>query len=273
MAKPLRIAVLQAATGPDIGQNHGRIARAIEEAAHAGADLLVTPECILSDYFPAPDADYARLRDLLKDLASHAASARIGLCVGSAMDEGGRIYNRAFLYDRGGCLLGTYDKTALTGFPDATGGDTAIFAPGERLEVLDFEGVPVAMQICYDMRFPENWRILRAMGARLVLHLVAASGGGEWKRPVLAGTMACRAAETGLFIASANDCRPPQMMVSTIVDPDGLVLAEARPDSEQLLIADLDLNPERSWFADSINGSRPLHLWRRPEYRRRLLDE
>ncbi len=270
MPQILRVAVLQMATTGDIEENFGKLSAAIEEAANLQAALLVTPECALSGYFPEPDVDYNRIHALISELAQEAARYHLGLALGSAVKENGFIYNRAFLFDRSGRLLGFYDKVALTGYPDGCS-DAACFTRGSSFPVFQFEGHTVGLQICFDMRFPENWRILREQGAQLVLHLSNASNGGEWKRPVLAGTIACRAAETGLFIASSNDARPPQMMVSTINDPNGCAMAVAEPDAETMIFADLDLDPEKEWFADGINRGRPVDVWSRPEYAKRLL--
>lgn len=260
----LRVAVLQMATADELDSNYAKIAESMEKAAAGKADILVTPECALSGYLPSPHLDYGRIGGLLTDLSGLAGELKLGLALGSAVKEDGSVYNRALLFDKAGQQIGAYDKVALTGYPDGCS-DAAHFARGTRFPVFQFEGHPVGLQICFDMRFPENWRILREQGARLALHLSNASCGGEWKRPVLAGTLACRAAETGLFIASANDARPPQMLASTINDPNGCVIAAAEPDRETILFADLDLDPQKVWFADGINRGRPTDIWRKPE--------
>ena len=126
----------------------------------------------------------------------------------------------------------------------------------------------VGLQICFDMRFPENWRILRRQGAELILHLSNASTGAAWKVPVLEGTVRCRAAENGMFVVSANDARPPQMMVSAICDPDGRHLACAKENREMIIYAELDRSAVKRDFLDA----RRTDLWSRPDLWRLLLE-
>ena len=57
----LTVAALQMRTTLDAEANARRLHTAVADAADAGADLLVTPECALSGYPPKPDTDFARL--------------------------------------------------------------------------------------------------------------------------------------------------------------------------------------------------------------------
>jgi predicted amidohydrolase len=59
--------------------------------------------------------------------------------------------------------------------------------------------------------------------------------------PVLAAHLRSRAAENGCFIVSANVSGPLQIVVSYIIDPLGLVLAQANQDCVEVITADLDL--------------------------------
>ena len=74
-----------------------------------------------------------------------------------------------------------------------------------------------------------------------------------------------------MFVVAANDARPEQMVVSSIRDPDGNLLAEAKANRDEMIVADLDLSASRKWFADSIRENRPLHVWRKKTYRDLLL--
>ena len=252
----LRVAAYQFATGEEPEENTERVLSAMGRAARQMADILVLPECCLSGYLPSNDLDGRLIRRLLSSIRDRCRELRLGVVVGTAVREGDRLYNRAYLFSKAGRKIGTYDKVALTGW-----GDAGIFAAGEKINTFTFERVRVGMQICYDMRYPENWRILRSQGVRVVFLLVNASEGGAWKRPVLTGTAACRTSENGIFVVAANDARPPQMMTSSIHDPDGRLLAMAKPDTEEMIVADLELSPSKKWFGDTIWKERPVHAW------------
>ncbi len=268
MKSPLKVAAFQMLTTEDVSENARKIHAAIDEAtgeAEDGerrADLLVVPECALSGYPPAKDLDFAALKQARCELAAHAARKGLWLALGTITRRAGNRLNTALLFSPKGRLLASYDKTELTS------GDEKHFAPGEALPAFQIGDWKVGLQICFDMRFAENWRILRRQGVELVLHLSNASRSSGWKVPVLGGTIRCRAAENGMFVVSANDARPPQMLVSAICDPDGKHLARAEENREMLIYAQLD----RSAVKGAFLKSRRTDLWSRPEYRDLLLE-
>ncbi len=261
MRSPLVAAACQMATSCEIGRNADRILRAVEEASAAGAHLLVVPECALSGYLPAEDLDFDRLRGAQEELARQVARSGIWLALGTTRRQANRWWNTAVLLGPHGAVAARYDKT------HGTGGDNEVFESGGALPVFQQGDWTYAIQICFDMRFPENWRILRRKGAEMVIHLSNASRSDAWKVPVLEGTVRARAAENGMFVVSANDARRPQMMVSAILDPDGKDLARAPENEECIIYAELD----RSLVKEDFLRSRRTDLWNREENRRLLL--
>jgi len=257
----LSVAVLQMATSPDPEENAPKLHDAIERAANAGARLLVTPECALSGYLPEPDLDFRGLSELERELREHAADRGLWMALGTTHRRDEQLRNTALLCSPDGAIVLAYDKTHLTR------DDEPRFAAGGSLPVARLDEWTVGLQICFDMRFPENWRLLRLKGAELVIHLSNASRGEAWKVPVLEGAIRSRAAENGMFVASANDARPPQMMVSAICDPDGKDLARAPVDTETLLFAEVD----RSAVKDDFLRARRTDLWSLPEHSALLL--
>lgn len=264
----MRAAAFQMLLTPSLEENRRKLLAAMGEVA-GEADVLVTPECALTDYLPAAGLNQRDVAAAADQLRRECKRLKLALALGTAWREGRRLYNRVLLFNARGALAGSYDKCCLTGAGAGTD-DAALFTPGRHLDVFRLGRVPVGLQICLDMRFSENWRILAQQGARVVFHSSSAAGGGAWKRPVLAGAMAIRAADNGLFIVSANNALEPQMMVSTINDPDGKVLAAAEPDKECIIRAELDLK-RKEWFYNGLPPARRPDLWNRPAYRKMLL--
>jgi len=262
MRSPLKVAAFQMATTHRVSENAGKLCAAIEQAARDGAELLVVPECALCGYPPRPELDFAALEAAQQQVVARAAACGLWLALGTVRRRGSGLFNSALLFSPQGALVASYDKTELTEE------DAKLFQPGSELPVFRLGEWTVALQICFDMRFPENWRILRRQGAELVLHLSNASTAAGWKVPVLEGTVRCRAAENGMFVVSANDARPPQMLVSAICDPDGRHLAHAEENREMLITATL----ERSAVKSDFLNARRTDLWSRPELRRLLLE-
>jgi predicted amidohydrolase len=132
-----------------------------------------------------------------------------------------------------GGLAARYDKVHL--FPP----DRPYYRGGDEQVAVDVNGVAVGLQVCYDLRFPEGYRALLDHGAQVVVQGFFGLG-DPWKRPVMAGHLRSRAAENGCFMVAANVAGAGQIVTSQIVDPLGVVLAEAEPDLPALVIADLD---------------------------------
>ncbi len=117
------------------------------------------------------------------------------------------------------------------------------------------------MTVCYDLRFPELFRILALRGARLIAvpsAFTAATGRDHWE--VL---LRSRAIENQIFVLAPNQVgqAPPHFESfgrSAIVDPWGVVLATA-PDEECFVAADLDLEAQ-----ERIRESLPALANRRP---------
>jgi deaminated glutathione amidase len=122
--------------------------------------------------------------------------------------------------------------------------ESDIEEPGEEVVLSrTADGIELGLSICYDLRFPELFRILAVRGAR-VIALPAAftlpTTRDHWETLVKA-----RAIENQAFVIAANQIGPhPGGMRSggrsMIVDPWGVVLAQA-PDGEGYIVAELDL--------------------------------
>jgi deaminated glutathione amidase len=135
--------------------------------------------------------------------------------------------------------------------------------PGSDLVVTETaDGLPVGLSVCYDLRFPELYRILAVRGARVLAVPAAftlATTREHWEILLRA-----RAIEDQCFVVAANQVgeHAPGLRSggrSMIVDPWGVVLAQAG-DRECHVVADLDLDRQ-----DEIRRTMPSLANRRPE--------
>jgi predicted amidohydrolase len=272
----LRVAAVQMIFTDLPAGNLAKIERAACEAARAGADAVLFPECATTGYtcdFAALDP--AEIRQALGQLSLLAARLGVHLLVGSPVFAGRRRFNALVVFDRRGRWVHTYAKCQLT---DA---DRRWFTPGDALSLFTLDGVPATAIICHERRYPELVRLPVMAGARIVFHPNAgldelavsrAKRGGRDGMPV-------RAFENAVFYAFANSVGPQgggkwSAGDSKIVAPDGAVLRLADNRREQVIIADLDLSlATRKYAEDSRRHPRFLaREWRRllPEVRRRV---
>lgn len=265
MPRLLRVGLAQ--TGPVLAEGFESGLAGAEamfaEAAARGVRLLLFSELFLSPFFPnrlekefdrffvAPDGpEMARLREAA---ARHGIAAVLGL----GLREAAGYSNAAVVVDERGGVVGTYRKTHIPAyFPtDAPGGtgsfEKLYFTPGNALPVFDLCGLRFGIQICNDRLYPEPSRVLAMAGAEAILMPICFSTYADpgrrasiWEVPLRA-----RAYENGAWVVAANrvGIEGPRHHLgrSMVVDPRGMIAAEAGTAGEELLVHDLDLDEAR----------------------------
>jgi len=264
----VRVAVAQ--IEPVLGENErnlGVCLARLEEAAAAGAELLVLPECSISGYvFDSADEarPYAEPVPGPTTDAFTAACSRLGMHVvcGLLEVDGDDVCNTAVLVGPDG-LIGSYRKTHLPFL-----GIDRFTRPGDELALFDTPLGRIAIEICYDLRFPELTRALALAGADIVVLPT------NW--PVAAAANAellttARAYENRIYLLVANRVGRERTAEfcgrSQIVDPSGTRIVEADSTSEALLLADIDVEKARDKSIIPAAGEYEMHLFghRRPE--------
>ncbi|MDY3118091.1 MAG: nitrilase-related carbon-nitrogen hydrolase [Peptoniphilus sp.] len=197
----MKVSIVQAPIGPMLPEiNRKTIFRAMEDALKDTPDVLVLPEMWNTGFYPdkfSPEDDYKE-KALRRDLSAFAKEHAVNLVAGSltVWDDGARR-NRAFLYDRKGSLLGTYDKTHL--FP--VGAEKACFSPGKENLSFTLDETPCGIITCFELRIPE-WVRLAVMGRAKVLFVPMAWGLS--RIPHMHLFARARAVENQCFVVAVN---------------------------------------------------------------------
>lgn len=239
-----RVAVVQLDAAGERGAVRDRAAAAIREAAEAGAALVVLPE-YASGWAPSPGPELVEPIDgpFVRAVRDAARRHHVGVVVGVVTPAAGadpRATNLALAVGPDGAVLGSYAKVHLF---DAFGWrESDALAPGPADApplVFDAGGLRFGVLTCYDLRFPESARRLVDAGADVVI-AIAAWAGGPGKAEQLGVLARARAIENTAYLLLASQCGPGRTGRSAVVDPLGVVLAEAAGDGEASLLADLD---------------------------------
>jgi len=239
-AESFRAGCAQIFFGSDVQKNLEKILHFIRQADSLEVDVLLFPETALSGYasidfkntaFPSKKV----LDEALDRVREAAREAGIWVIIGTSAVEPDGLYNVMHLIDERGEIRASYAKAHLTT------DDDGIYQPGKKVRTYSAGGLVFGMQICFDLRFPEPWRIQTLQGAKVIFHSSYAAGGSSWKIPVMEGHLRSRAAENGVWVVSCNKAGPVQMSKSYIIDPDGLVVAQSNQDSEELITGVVDL--------------------------------
>jgi predicted amidohydrolase len=249
----MRAAAVQLNSTQDRRRNIEAAERLTRAAAADGAALVLLPERFdvrggTEDYVrgAAPIESHptvAWARDLARELG-------IDLILGSISEqreEGGRPANSSVHVAPAGQVKAVYRKIHMFDVQvgDITYVESASSAPGEEIVVTDLaDGTKTGLSVCYDLRFPELYRIMAVRGARILTvpaNFTHPTGTAHWE--VL---LRARAVEDQAFVIASGQVgdNPGDMGRmygnSMIVDPWGQVLARADDSSETYVIAELD---------------------------------
>jgi predicted amidohydrolase len=250
MPERIRIACVQMTSRADKGANLEAAERLVAQAAATGADVVVLPEKwnAIGDAAVAHSA--AEPLETGESVAAMAEWARrhgitlVGGSITERRDGREKLSNTSLVFDPEGRIVATYRKIHL--FDVEVGGvvyrESEAEEPGDEAVVAEVEGWTFGLSVCYDIRFPELYRILALEGAELVTvpaHFTTPTGKDHWH--VL---LRARAIENQLYVAAAaqtGETLPgkPAYGRSLIADPWGTVVAQA-PDEETVIAAELD---------------------------------
>jgi deaminated glutathione amidase len=265
----MRAAAVQLNSTDDKERNLEAAERLVRDAARDGAELVALPE--KWNLLGPGEALRAGAEDLdgptLSAVRSWARELGVHLVAGSISErvpERDKLSNTSVLVGPDGEVEAAYRKIHM--FDVDVGGvayrESEHEEPGTEIVVAHAADVPIGLTVCYDLRFPELYRILAVRGARVITVPAAFTlhtGKDHWE-PLLRA----RAIENQAFVLAPNQIgeAPPHYRSygrSMIVDPWGVPLATA-PDEQCFVAADLDFA-----LQDRIRESLPSLANRRPK--------
>jgi predicted amidohydrolase len=263
----LRVAAVQLNSNGEKARNLAAAERLVRAAADDGADFVALPE--KWNLLAGGEELLAGAESLqgpsLAAARGWAAELGIHLLAGSISERAGeRAFNTSVLIGPDGADLAVYRKIHM--FDVDVGGvayrESEHEEAGTEIVTARAAELSVGLTVCYDLRFPELFRILAVRGARLIAvpsAFTATTGRDHWE--VL---LRARAIENQAFVVAPDQVgeAPPHFDShghSAIVDPWGTVLAEVA-QGEGFAAADLDLGRQ-----DELRDSLPSLANRRPD--------
>ncbi len=253
-----------------------RLIALLEQAARAGAQLVVFPELALTTFFPRwlltdaeRDAFFERAmpNPACQALFDRARELRVGFYLGFAeLTPEGRRFNTAITVGPDGAILGTYRKVHLPGAVEPRPGDRF-----HQLEKRYFDygdlGFPafrgpdawhraiMGMLVCNDRRWPEAWRCYGLQGVELMLMGYNSAAydpnGGSTESEAIRTFHSTLAAQANAYMNATWAVSVAKAGVedgsgliggSVIVDPNGVIAAQARTLGDEVILAECDLD-------------------------------
>jgi predicted amidohydrolase len=277
MPDRIRVACVQMTSRTDKAANLATAERLVAQAAAGGADVVVLPEKwnAIGDsalyHATAEPLDGGESVTAMSEWARRHGITLVGGSIAERREGREKLSNTSLVFDPDGQIAALYRKIHL--FDVEVGGvvyrESEAEEPGEEPVVAEAEDWKIGLSVCYDVRFPELYRILALEGAQLVTvpaHFTTPTGKDHWH--VL---LRARAIENQLYVAAAaqiGETLPgkPAYGRSLIVDPWGLVVAQA-PDEETVISAELDrahLETIRAKLPSLANRQSSAYRWPTP---------
>lgn len=254
-------AVIQMNSGFDFEKNLQQCSLLIKDAVKSGAALVVLPENFVM--FSAMDfyelaMDSERQRYLFDFLGTLAKQYQIWLVAGTipvVAPVKGKVFSTCRVFNPEGKLVNSYQKIHL--FDVDVADDVKSYRESETIQagnqsiVVDMNGARLGLAICYDLRFPELFRVMSQQGCDLIVLPSAftyVTGEMHWE-PLLRA----RAIENQCYVLAANQAgehvgrkgnRRQTYGHSMIVDYQGKVL-NVLPEGMGFVIAEINLQKQK----------------------------
>jgi omega-amidase len=246
----------------DVPANLRKIRDFAERAKSNGASWIVFPEMSDTGY------DMKIIRELaspwteraVPELQLLANKLTLGIICGVSEREETRIFNSQVVIDGQGRIIGKYRKTHL--FAPTPVEEHKCFAAGTELVAVPIGKARAGLSICYDLRFPEIYRVL-ALEARTNTFIIS-SAWPTARRQQLRTLVAARAIENQSYLVLSNRVGTDNGVSfcgnSSIIAPSGAVLTEASDDNEELIEAEISTQT-----LAAVRERMPVFAHRRPE--------
>ncbi|MBU2228123.1 MAG: carbon-nitrogen hydrolase [Proteobacteria bacterium] len=263
--KRFTVALIQMACGADPSRNLKKAVQQIELAAKKKAQVICLPELFRSEYFcQTEDTSFFDLAESIPGPTTEALAAvarKRGVVIVVPLFERrapGIYHNSAAVIDAGGRMVGLYRKMHIPDDPAYY--EKFYFTPGD----LGFPAFAtrygrIGILICWDQWYPEAARLSALQGAAILFYPTAIGWHprekeqyGRAQREAWRTVQRGHAIANGVYVAAVNRIGRELPAgggagiefwgSSFIADPQGVILAEASPDREEILLAEADLD-------------------------------
>lgn len=256
-----RIGLASVRNAPSLGERLATLDRMLGQAAAQAVAIVCFPETYIPGLrgmdFPVPPHDQSRQEAALEAIRESVRRHQVAVVVGMEWQTEHGLHNTAFVIDRDGAVLGQQTKNQI---PVE---EAAHYVAGTGRRLFEVDGVPFGVTICHEgWRYPESVRWAAAEGARVVFHPQLTGSDrtgptlatwGDRAAPYYERAMVMRGIESTVYFASVNYAFRYQESATTLIGPEGDLLAYVLYGEEQLLVSELDLSLATGFIAKRFN--------------------
>jgi predicted amidohydrolase len=239
------IGIIQIGSIENKDENLRKALELSERALEEGSEVIVLPELFNFISSKSSKDDYLKNAETdsgitVSSMLKLAKSYNALIVAGSITEiENGKLYNTSYVLSSNG-VLGKYRKIHLFRYKNID--ETKIFNAGKDPLVVNYNDRKIGVTICFDLRFPEIFRLETIMGAEIIFNISAfleETGRKHWI-PLLKA----RAIENQIFLIAANQASTGIRRYyghSCIIDPWGKILCKAS-NKEEIIVQKIDIN-------------------------------
>lgn len=205
-------------------------------ASAPGCDLYVLPEMFSTGFCTSPEGvAEPEPCDSLKWMKDSAEMFSAAIAGSVAVEENGRFFNRFYFVTPDGNAV-YYDKRHLFTY----GGEHLKFTAGKERKIVEYKGVRILLQVCYDLRFPVWSRNRGDYDMALYVASWPETRADAWRQLLKARTI-----ENQCFVAGVNrigtDPSNSYCGGTMLIDPYGKVIAECADGMESVAVAEISM--------------------------------
>lgn len=242
--KKITIAAGQFVVKNNLASNKKHILKQIEQAKQKKARVVLFPECGLTGYLlnggnPLGDISQEDLDQALQEIGSAAKKHTIFVAVGSCYYDKKKkaLLNSIIVYNDKGKKQCVYSKMGLCK------GEMKFFDRGEELPTFMVDGVRFGLQICFDVRFAENYRTLFKKDVHVVLHAYHQSGMkiiAAQRRELIEAFQRVRSSENAIYTVTSNTIGvnkgADQWVPTMVVNSRGDIIKKSAPGRTGIIV-------------------------------------
>ena len=217
----------------------------ISQSQMSNGDFVVLPEMTTTGF--SIDIDVVRQGDSVQWACNLASQHEIWVQVGWAKMHGNRASNCVSICSPHGNEIATYEKV----FTCNPFGENQLIDKGDEIVIVDIEGRKICPLICYDLRFPELWRLATIAGAEIF------TNSANWPLKRInswTSLLVARAIENQAQVIGANRIGQDDVAIwggsSIAVSEEGIIIASADEVSQECVSATFDKKPVDTWRND-----------------------
>jgi len=242
--KKITLAAGQFVVKNDMVSNKKIILKQIEQAKKKRAKIILFPECGLTGYTsgdqgPMENLTVKEVDDALKEIGDSAKKNKIYVAVGSCYfdKKKKKLFNSVIVYNDKGKKVCVFSKMGLCK------GEMKYFERGTELPTFVIDGVRFGLQICFDVRFAENYRSYFKKDVHVVLHAYHQAGIPEiaaQRRDLIEAFQRVRSSENAIYTITSNTIGlnkgKDQWIPTMVVNARGDVIRKSAPGRTGIIV-------------------------------------